>query len=81
MHSRRQRPAFSYASMTLAGMRPRSATLCPCWRAHSRIACFNVKENAHNNVFEDNTCSANVEYVEFTGSNVELRGHQTRIRE
>ena len=42
--------------------------------------CFNVKENAHDNVFEDNTCSANTESVEFNGSNVELRGHQNVVR-
>ena len=42
--------------------------------------CFNVKENAHDNVFEDNTCSANSEPVEFDGSNVELRGHQNVVR-
>ena len=39
--------------------------------------CFNVKENAHDNVFEDNTCSDNAESVEFSGSNIELRGHAT----
>jgi hypothetical protein len=42
--------------------------------------CFNVKENAHDNVFEDNTCSANAESAEFNGSNVELRGHQNVVR-
>ena len=42
--------------------------------------CFNVKENAHDNVFEDNTCSANTEPVEFDGSNIELRGHQNMVR-
>jgi hypothetical protein len=42
--------------------------------------CFNVKENAHDNVFEGNTCSANTEPAEFDGSNVELRGHQNVVR-
>jgi hypothetical protein len=42
--------------------------------------CFNVKENAHDNVFEGNTCSANTEPTEFDGSNVELRGHQNVVR-
>ena len=37
--------------------------------------CFNIKENAHDNVFEDNVCSGNAESVEFGGSNVELRGY------
>ena len=27
--------------------------------------CFNVKENAHDNVFEDNVCSSNAESAEF----------------
>jgi hypothetical protein len=36
--------------------------------------CFNVKENAHENVFENNTCSGNTESTEFDGSNIELRG-------
>jgi hypothetical protein len=42
--------------------------------------CFNVKENAHSNVFENNQCSGNVESVEFDGSNIELRGHDNVVR-
>jgi hypothetical protein len=42
--------------------------------------CFNVKENAHDNVFEDNTCSDNTESSEFQGSNIELRGHSNVVR-
>src|SRR6185312_3471682 len=42
--------------------------------------CFNVKENAHDNVFEDNVCSGNAESVEFEGSNVELRGYGNIVR-
>jgi Right handed beta helix region/Protein of unknown function (DUF1565) len=42
--------------------------------------CFNVKENAHGNVLEDNLCSANAESAEFQGSNVELRGHDNVVR-
>jgi hypothetical protein len=42
--------------------------------------CFNVKENAHDNVFEDNTCSDNAESSEFQGSNIELRGHSNIVR-
>jgi len=42
--------------------------------------CFNVKENAHSNVFEGNTCSDNTESVEFSGSNIELRGHDNIVR-
>jgi hypothetical protein len=42
--------------------------------------CFNVKENAHDNVFEDNTCSGNTESTEFDGSNIELRGHDNVVR-
>ena len=43
--------------------------------------CFNVKENAHDNVFEDNVCSSNAESLEFEGSNVELRGYANVVRD
>jgi hypothetical protein len=42
--------------------------------------CFNVKENAHANVFENNECSGNTETRDFDGSNVELRGHGNIVR-
>jgi Protein of unknown function (DUF1565)/Right handed beta helix region len=42
--------------------------------------CFNVKENAHDNVFEGNTCSGNTESTEYDGSNIELRGHANIVR-
>jgi hypothetical protein len=42
--------------------------------------CFNVKENAHDNVFEDNVCGDNTEPFDFDGSNVELRGHANVVR-
>jgi hypothetical protein len=42
--------------------------------------CFNVKENAHDNEFADNTCAANAEPVDFNGSNVELRGYANIVR-
>ena len=42
--------------------------------------CLNVKENAHDNVFEDNVCSGNTESREFEGSNVELRGYANIVR-
>ena len=42
--------------------------------------CFNVKENAHSNVFDDNTCSDNAESVDFEGSNIELRGYDNVVR-
>jgi len=42
--------------------------------------CFNVKENAHDNVFENNVCSGNAESAEFEGSNVELRGYANVVR-
>ena len=42
--------------------------------------CFNVKENAHGNRFEGNTCSDNAESTDFDGSNVELRGYQNVVR-
>jgi Right handed beta helix region len=42
--------------------------------------CLNVKENAHDNVFEGNTCSDNAEAIDFEGSNVELRGHGNIVR-
>jgi hypothetical protein len=42
--------------------------------------CFNVKENAHDNMFENNVCSDNTESAEFNGSNIELRGHNNVVR-
>ena len=42
--------------------------------------CLNVKENAHDNLFEGNACSDNAESVDFDGSNVELRGHDNVVR-
>ena len=42
--------------------------------------CFDVKENAHDNVFEQNLCSANAESTEYKGSNVELRGYLNTVR-
>ena len=39
-----------------------------------------MKENAHDNVFEDNVCSDNTESAEFNGSNVELRGYDNVVR-
>jgi hypothetical protein len=42
--------------------------------------CFNVKENAHDNVLVHNSCSDNTEPVENQGSNVELRGHANIVR-
>jgi hypothetical protein len=42
--------------------------------------CLGVKENAHDNVFENNECSGNTEPREFSGSNIELRGHGNIVR-
>jgi hypothetical protein len=42
--------------------------------------CFNIKENAHDNVFENNQCFGNAESAEFDGSNIELRGHNNIVR-
>jgi hypothetical protein len=42
--------------------------------------CFNVKENAHDNVLEDNVCSDNTESSAFEGSNIELRGYSNIVR-
>jgi hypothetical protein len=42
--------------------------------------CFDIKENAHDNVFENNICSDNTESGEFEGSNVELRGYSNIVR-
>jgi hypothetical protein len=42
--------------------------------------CFNVKENAHDNLFADNTCAANAEPAQSGGSNVELRGPLNTVR-
>jgi Right handed beta helix region/Protein of unknown function (DUF1565) len=43
--------------------------------------CFNVKENAHDNVFEDNVCAGNTEPLDNDGSNVELRGYANVVRD
>ena len=43
--------------------------------------CLDVKENAHDNVFENNVCSGNAEAVGFEGSNVELRGYANVVRD
>ncbi|MGH3586555.1 MAG: DUF1565 domain-containing protein [Pseudonocardia sp.] len=42
--------------------------------------CLDVKENAHDNVFENNECSGNTEPRDFNGSNIELRGHGNIVR-
>jgi hypothetical protein len=42
--------------------------------------CLGVKENAHSNVFENNECSGNTEPRDFSGSNIELRGHGNVVR-
>ena len=42
--------------------------------------CLDVKENAHDNVFEGNECAGNTEPREFNGSNIELRGHGNVLR-
>jgi Protein of unknown function (DUF1565) len=42
--------------------------------------CFNVKENAHDNVLEDNVCAANTEPADNDGSNIELRGFANVVR-
>jgi hypothetical protein len=42
--------------------------------------CFDVKENAHDNVFEDNVCGGNTEPADHEGSNVELRGYANVVR-
>jgi Protein of unknown function (DUF1565) len=42
--------------------------------------CFNVKENAHDNVFSDNVCTHNTESVDDDGSNIELRGFRNVVR-
>jgi hypothetical protein len=43
--------------------------------------CFNVKENAHDNVFAGNVCAGNTESAEHDGSNVELRGYRNVVRD
>jgi hypothetical protein len=42
--------------------------------------CLDVKENAHHNVFEDNTCSDNAETTSDGGSDIELRGYNNVVR-
>jgi hypothetical protein len=41
--------------------------------------CLDVKENARNNSFIDNTCSGNTEPLSDYGSNVELRGYNNSV--
>ena len=41
--------------------------------------CFNVKENAHDNVFRNNICRHNQEPLEWEGSAIELRGHDNQV--
>ncbi len=41
--------------------------------------CFNVKENAHHNQFVNNECRYNLEPLDFSGSNVELRGDHNLV--
>ena len=41
--------------------------------------CFNVKENAHDNVFRGNVCRFNQEPLEWEGSAIELRGHDNQV--
>lgn len=43
--------------------------------------CLDVKENAHDNVFEGNTCSDNTESTKDGGSLVELRGYNNTVRD
>jgi hypothetical protein len=43
--------------------------------------CFDVKENAHDNVFQGNVCSGNTEPRDHDGSNVELRGYANVVRD
>ena len=42
--------------------------------------CFDVKENAHDNRFEDNECRYNDEPASVAGSNIELRGDHNVVR-
>jgi hypothetical protein len=42
--------------------------------------CFDVKENAHDNLFADNVCVGNTEPADNDGSNVELRGFANIVR-
>jgi hypothetical protein len=43
--------------------------------------CFDVKENAHDNVFAGNVCAGNTEPRDHDGSNVELRGYANVVRD
>jgi hypothetical protein len=43
--------------------------------------CLDVKEAAHDNVFENNECSDNAETTDDGGSLVELRGHHNVVRD
>lgn len=41
--------------------------------------CFNIKENAHHNIFVGNECKFNLEPADNAGSNVELRGDNNLV--
>jgi hypothetical protein len=41
--------------------------------------CLEVKENAHDNTFENNDCRYNDEPYSYLGSNIELRGYNNKI--
>lgn len=41
--------------------------------------CFNVKENASQNIFTGNECRFNLEPAEFSGSNIEIRGDNNLV--
>jgi len=41
--------------------------------------CMDVKENAHNNLFQSNDCRYNDEPLSFSGSNVEVRGYDNTV--
>ena len=63
-----------YSNDTSSGNRVENNTI---WTYGSE--CFNVKENAHDNLFQGNDCRSNQESVTWLGSAVEVRGHANSI--
>lgn len=87
-----ERDKYHNGEAVYIGTSPESTTQ-PMYRndpsSHNRVEnnviatfgseCFNVKENAHDNVFLANDCRYNLEALAWAGSAVELRGHSNQV--
>ena len=63
-----------YSNDTSSGNRVENNTI---WTYGSE--CYNVKENAHHNLFRGNDCRGNQESVTWLGSAIEIRGHANEV--